>query len=281
MYEPAGEVNEVGGDFYEVFPVEGGWAVVLGDVSGKGAAAAALTAEARHTIRTAGTLAADPGRGPAAARPQPARPRRRRALLGRDASSSRTRRPRPTRCSSTSPAIRTRSCCATATGPSRSASPGRCSGSSRSPTWAPVAGRARARRPARPLHRRRDRGAAATGGERFGSERLRGRARRLRGPGARGRAGARRALGVRRPGARGRRRGGRDPPHRAPSRELGASRLEAGALPADRRRPDGARAGARTTAGRCLFLLGGAGDRGRLDRRSRRSRARRTSRSSR
>ena len=63
MYEPAGEVNEVGGDFYEVFPVEGGWAVLLGDVSGKGAAAAALTAEARHTIRTAGTLAADPVAG--------------------------------------------------------------------------------------------------------------------------------------------------------------------------------------------------------------------------
>ena len=60
MYEPAGEVNEVGGDFYEVFPVPGGWAVVLGDVSGKGAAAAALTAEARHTIRTAGILTADP-----------------------------------------------------------------------------------------------------------------------------------------------------------------------------------------------------------------------------
>jgi PAS domain S-box-containing protein len=60
MYEPAGEVNEVGGDFYEVFPVEGGWAVVLGDVSGKGAAAAALTAEARHTIRTAGSLSPDP-----------------------------------------------------------------------------------------------------------------------------------------------------------------------------------------------------------------------------
>ena len=41
MYEPAGEINQVGGDFYEVFPVEDGWAVVLGDVSGKGAAAAA------------------------------------------------------------------------------------------------------------------------------------------------------------------------------------------------------------------------------------------------
>jgi PAS domain S-box-containing protein len=63
LYEPAGEINEVGGDFYEVFPVEGGWAVVLGDVSGKGAAAAAVTAEARHTIRTAGILAADPVAG--------------------------------------------------------------------------------------------------------------------------------------------------------------------------------------------------------------------------
>ena len=63
MYEPAGEVNEVGGDFYEVFPVSGGWAVLLGDVSGKGAAAAALTAEARHTIRTAGILTSDPVRG--------------------------------------------------------------------------------------------------------------------------------------------------------------------------------------------------------------------------
>ena len=63
MYEPAGEVNEVGGDFYEVFRVEGGWAVVLGDVAGKGAAAAAVTAEARHTIRTAGALASDPVEG--------------------------------------------------------------------------------------------------------------------------------------------------------------------------------------------------------------------------
>lgn len=63
MYEPAGEVNEVGGDFYEVFRVEGGWALVLGDVAGRGAAAAALTAEARHTIRTAGALAAKPVAG--------------------------------------------------------------------------------------------------------------------------------------------------------------------------------------------------------------------------
>jgi serine phosphatase RsbU (regulator of sigma subunit) len=63
MYEPAGEVNEVGGDFYEVFPVAAGWAVVLGDVSGRGAVAASLTAEARHTIRTAGQLGSDPRAG--------------------------------------------------------------------------------------------------------------------------------------------------------------------------------------------------------------------------
>ncbi len=91
MYEPAGEVNEVGGDFYEVFRVEGGWAVVLGDVAGRGAAAAALTAEARHTIRTAGALAADPVAGSGSAQPQPAHARRRRPLLGCDARSARLR----------------------------------------------------------------------------------------------------------------------------------------------------------------------------------------------
>jgi PAS domain S-box-containing protein len=63
MYEPAGEINEVGGDFYEVFRVADGWAIVLGDVAGHGAAAASLTAEARHTIRTAGQLDGDPRSG--------------------------------------------------------------------------------------------------------------------------------------------------------------------------------------------------------------------------
>src|SRR5213079_3129550 len=50
----AGELNRVGGDFYDVFgrgPNE--WAVVIGDVSGKGAPAAAVTALARYTLRTA------------------------------------------------------------------------------------------------------------------------------------------------------------------------------------------------------------------------------------
>jgi serine phosphatase RsbU (regulator of sigma subunit) len=37
--------------------------VVLGDVSGRGAAAASLTAEARHTIRTAAAVGGDPSAG--------------------------------------------------------------------------------------------------------------------------------------------------------------------------------------------------------------------------
>ena len=60
MYQPAGEVNAVGGDFYDAFEIEGGWMITVGDVVGRGAAAASLTALARHTIRTAGTLTGDP-----------------------------------------------------------------------------------------------------------------------------------------------------------------------------------------------------------------------------
>jgi serine phosphatase RsbU (regulator of sigma subunit) len=53
-YLPTGEGNEVGGDFYDVFETtEGDWALVMGDVCGKGADAAALTGLARYTIRTA------------------------------------------------------------------------------------------------------------------------------------------------------------------------------------------------------------------------------------
>jgi serine phosphatase RsbU (regulator of sigma subunit) len=51
-YRAAGELNEVGGDFYDVFPRSGEeWALVVGDVSGKGAEAAAVTALARYTLR--------------------------------------------------------------------------------------------------------------------------------------------------------------------------------------------------------------------------------------
>ena len=53
-YRAAGELNEVGGDFYDVFAALGAeWALVVGDVSGKGAEAAAITALARYTLRAA------------------------------------------------------------------------------------------------------------------------------------------------------------------------------------------------------------------------------------
>jgi serine phosphatase RsbU (regulator of sigma subunit) len=50
----AGEAYEVGGDFYDVFRSgAGSWTAVIGDVCGKGPEAAALTALARYTVRTA------------------------------------------------------------------------------------------------------------------------------------------------------------------------------------------------------------------------------------
>jgi len=53
-YRPAGAGDEVGGDFYDVFETgRGDWAIVLGDVQGKGAAAATVTALARYTVRAA------------------------------------------------------------------------------------------------------------------------------------------------------------------------------------------------------------------------------------
>jgi len=51
-YLAAGPANEVGGDFYDCFATGGGdWALVIGDVCGKGAEAAAITAIARYTLR--------------------------------------------------------------------------------------------------------------------------------------------------------------------------------------------------------------------------------------
>ncbi len=53
-YWAAGSGVEVGGDFYDVFPVSATtWAVVMGDVCGTGPGAAAVTALARHTIASA------------------------------------------------------------------------------------------------------------------------------------------------------------------------------------------------------------------------------------
>lgn len=55
-YRTPGDTVLVGGDFYDLFPLRGpGWGVAIGDVQGKGSAAATLTALARYTVR-AGAL---------------------------------------------------------------------------------------------------------------------------------------------------------------------------------------------------------------------------------
>jgi hypothetical protein len=50
-FVPHGDGIEVGGDLYDVFPSPDGWAIAVGDVCGKGPAAAGLTALVRHTLR--------------------------------------------------------------------------------------------------------------------------------------------------------------------------------------------------------------------------------------
>jgi PAS domain S-box-containing protein len=57
----------VGGDFYDVFPLGAGgptdsWMIVMGDVTGKGPAAAAITSLARYAIRTAALYERSPSR---------------------------------------------------------------------------------------------------------------------------------------------------------------------------------------------------------------------------
>ena len=53
QYVPAGDGLDVGGDFYDVVPLPGqGWMLVVGDVSGKGVGAAAVTGLVREVLHT-------------------------------------------------------------------------------------------------------------------------------------------------------------------------------------------------------------------------------------
>lgn len=52
VYRPAGDGEEVGGDFYDIFQIaDDDWVVALGDVCGKGVEAAVVTALVRYTLR--------------------------------------------------------------------------------------------------------------------------------------------------------------------------------------------------------------------------------------
>lgn len=65
-FVPVGEGVDVGGDFYDVFRLgraadaSDAYAVVIGDVGGKGSEAAAIAAAARHSIRTSGLRTTSP-----------------------------------------------------------------------------------------------------------------------------------------------------------------------------------------------------------------------------
>ncbi|MGW7281084.1 PP2C family protein-serine/threonine phosphatase [Streptomyces sp. NPDC054844] len=61
VYYHTASPDQLGGDFYDLFPLDGErWAFFLGDVCGKGPQAAAVTSLTRYTLRTAALHDADP-----------------------------------------------------------------------------------------------------------------------------------------------------------------------------------------------------------------------------
>jgi PAS domain S-box-containing protein len=61
LYRPAGHESEVGGDFYDFWEVGEDWLMMIGDVTGKGVGAAALTSLVRYTARAASEFDSRPG----------------------------------------------------------------------------------------------------------------------------------------------------------------------------------------------------------------------------
>jgi serine phosphatase RsbU (regulator of sigma subunit) len=63
IYHPYGDGIDVGGDFYDAWQIdEDRWAIAIGDASGNGPEAAALTAVVRHTLRAVTMTESDPRR---------------------------------------------------------------------------------------------------------------------------------------------------------------------------------------------------------------------------
>jgi PAS domain S-box-containing protein len=59
-FRAAGAATEVGGDFYDLFQTPDRWMIMIGDVTGKGPGAAAVTSLARYTMRTVAQYERDP-----------------------------------------------------------------------------------------------------------------------------------------------------------------------------------------------------------------------------
>jgi PAS domain S-box-containing protein len=60
VFEAAGEGIEIGGDFYDVLPTEDGCWILIGDVAGKGSAAAGVSVAARHSVAGLTRVIAEP-----------------------------------------------------------------------------------------------------------------------------------------------------------------------------------------------------------------------------
>jgi phosphoserine phosphatase RsbU/P len=62
LYRPAGSDQQVdvGGDFYEIIPTDAGWLCLVGDVTGNGVTAAAMTGLLRHGARFASRFEPQP-----------------------------------------------------------------------------------------------------------------------------------------------------------------------------------------------------------------------------
>lgn len=61
-FRPGADGTEVGGDFYDAFPVgDASWMIGIGDVCGHGAAAAALTSQVRYSARAVSGESVGPG----------------------------------------------------------------------------------------------------------------------------------------------------------------------------------------------------------------------------
>jgi len=61
VFEAAGRGIEIGGDFYDVLPTDDGCWILIGDVTGKGSAAAGVSVAVRHAVRGLTREVDDPG----------------------------------------------------------------------------------------------------------------------------------------------------------------------------------------------------------------------------
>jgi len=60
VFEAAGEGIEIGGDLYDVLPTEDGCWILVGDIAGKGSAAAGVSVAVRHSVRGLAREVAEP-----------------------------------------------------------------------------------------------------------------------------------------------------------------------------------------------------------------------------